>query len=79
MHFILHSRCSNSYNSTYDTYNYDYKCYCLQSYFYYIPTTLTTVTITDATNIPLMAFNGSMIGIGTREKTAFLAEHLLTV
>ena len=48
--------CSNSYNSTYDSYTYDFKCYCLQSYYYYIPSTLTTVAITDATVIPEEAF-----------------------
>ena len=35
---------------------YALKGYCLQSYFYYIPTTLTTVVITDATVIPEEAF-----------------------
>ena len=47
--------------SAYDCYDYrssTIKAYVLRSYFYYIPTTLTSVVITDATVIPVAAFNG---------------------
>lgn len=46
--------CYNSKSSS----NYFDSCYYLQSYYYYIPTSLTTVTITDATSISTAAFNG---------------------
>jgi len=46
----------------YSCYNYDYGAYSdarnLQSYYYYIPDTLETVTITKQTEIPTAAFNG---------------------
>ena len=49
--------CYNSYGSYYyDNYSNTKNGYRLQSYFYYIPSTLTNVVITDATVIPEEAF-----------------------